>query len=108
MKLTVLLILIINLSLSAQQTAIEYSRYSDKVAVNTVSSILPDSIFNYVISKLGILDFSDCNNCDSRAHITAKVIEKQFPGSEFVRRGYSLTTRELPELGSTLTKKMII
>jgi hypothetical protein len=81
MRISVFLFLFISLSVCAQQNAgIEYSYYSDKVPASKIDKELCDSIYRFVVEELAVLDFSDCNNCDSRAHITAAAIEKQFPG----------------------------
>jgi hypothetical protein len=67
------------MSLPAQESKkIEYSKYSDKASINTINKELNDSIFNFVKNELIFIDFEDCNNCDSRAHLISALIEKKF------------------------------
>lgn len=74
----IFLFLFISINLYAQQSAIEYSAYSDKAAVNEINKEISDSIFNFVKNELTCIDFEDCNNCDSRAHLISAIIEKKF------------------------------
>ncbi len=39
-----------------------------------------DSIFRFIVSQNDVIEFEDCNICKSRAHITARAIEKHFEG----------------------------
>lgn len=78
MRFHIFLFLFISINLYAQQSVIEYSPYSDKAAINEIGKEIPDSIFNFVRNELTCIDFEDCNNCDSRAHLISAIIEKKF------------------------------
>jgi hypothetical protein len=76
-----LLIFIFSVNAAAQDTEkLEYSTFSDNIHVSSVDKTLADSIYQFVEDALPFIDFTDCNNCSSRAHIIAAVIEKNFPG----------------------------
>ena len=69
---------------AAQEGGIyKYSALSDTLADTpgsaNVSISYVDSVFRFIESQGYILDFEDCNTCKSRAHIMARVIEKNFP-----------------------------
>lgn len=57
---------------------IEFSKCSDTIAVNTVSPLIAAAIFSYECSSLDLIDHTDCNNCDARAHFICAVIEAKF------------------------------
>lgn len=77
-RFSTFLFLLFGLNLYAQQSTIEYSAYSDKAAINEIHKEISDSIFNFVKNELTFIDFEDCNNCDSRAHLISAIIEKKF------------------------------
>lgn len=62
----------------ASDDVIEPSPYSDTIAISTVGAGAADSIFNFISGELDFIDFDDCNNCDSRAHIITAITEKKF------------------------------
>ena len=74
----IFLFLFISINLYAQQPVIEYSPYSDKAQINEIDKKITDSIYNFVKNELTFIDFEDCNNCDSRAHLISAIIEKKF------------------------------
>jgi len=37
------------------------------------------SAFDYVNNELDFIDFDDCNNCNSRAHLIAAILESRYP-----------------------------
>jgi hypothetical protein len=59
---------------------VEYSKYSDVTDITQGTPALADSLFNYISNNLPFISYDDCNNCDSRAHLIAAILEKQFPG----------------------------
>jgi hypothetical protein len=78
-KLILILILFSPALLWPQENGtLEYSKYSDSVEVNVVKHSLADSIFSFVKHELDFIEFDDCNNCDSRAHLVAAIIDKRF------------------------------
>jgi hypothetical protein len=61
-----------------QTGEVEYSTLSDTAPVNYIEYAMADSIFHFVKSELDFIEYDDCNNCESRAHLIAAVIEKRF------------------------------
>ncbi len=61
----------------------KYSVLSDTLAHTlgkaNISNSYVDSVYRFIESQSHILDFEDCNTCKSRAHIMARVIQKNFP-----------------------------
>ncbi len=76
---SIILILLLLPALSIAQV-IEYSPYSDTIDLCSVEKPTVDSAFDFLTRELSFIDFDDCNNCDSRAHITARILERKFPG----------------------------
>jgi hypothetical protein len=81
-KITIFsVMLLFAVSLHAQEKKeIEFSRYSDKIALSNANSLIADSVFNFISEELDFIDYDDCENCRARAHVTAALIEKKFPG----------------------------
>lgn len=75
----VLLIFLIRMNTSSQLKSIVYSPYSDSIKISIAEISLIDSAFNYINNELGFIDFDDCNNCNSRAHLIAAILERKFP-----------------------------
>lgn len=76
-----LIFLFISVNVFAQDSGkLEYSAYSDNIPVSKTGIVTADSIYHFIENELPFIDFNDCNNCNSRAHIIAAVIEKKFPG----------------------------
>jgi hypothetical protein len=59
---------------------IEYSPFSDSVDICLTGKSTADSAFDFISNELGFIDFDDCNNCSSRAHLITAILENQFPG----------------------------
>jgi hypothetical protein len=59
---------------------LEYSSFSDSIDISSAGKSLIDSAFSYISSELGFIDFDDCNNCSSRAHLITAILENQFFG----------------------------
>jgi hypothetical protein len=74
-----LMYLVISFTLPLRAQSVIRSALSDILPVNNISASTADSIFRFVVSKGDVIEFEDCNICKSRAHITARVIEKYFP-----------------------------
>jgi hypothetical protein len=79
MKILIPLVFLLALHAS-QQAQVEYSSYSDVIDITTGTPALADSLFRFISTGLPFITYDDCNNCDSRAHLTAAILEKQFPG----------------------------
>lgn len=76
-----LLIFLITYTITAQdKEKLEYSTFSDNIPASRIDISLADSIYQFIEESLPFINFNDCNNCRSRAHIIAAVIEKNFPG----------------------------
>ncbi len=54
--------------------------FSDSVDACITDKSTVDSAFDFISNELGFMDFDDCNNCASRAHLISAILEKQFPG----------------------------
>src|SRR5260221_5798805 len=63
---------------SGDDDVIEYSRYSDQVAISIISAEAADSIYDFISNLLEFIEFDECNNCDSRAHFITSIVEKKF------------------------------
>jgi hypothetical protein len=59
---------------------ITHSALSDTVPVNNITRGMVDSIYKFIVSQSDVIEFEDCNICKSRAHITARAIEKYYTG----------------------------
>jgi hypothetical protein len=71
-------ILIYSGRLIAQEASIEYSSYSDTVPVNFIQRGTADSVYKFITEELDFIDYNDCNNCDSRAHLISGIINNCF------------------------------
>lgn len=94
-----LLIFLFSINTTAQNSGkLEYSSFSDNLPVSKVNKDLADSLYNFIENELSFIDFNDCNNCNSRAHITAAVLEKKFPGVKtakaWIFADYKLASKE--------------
>ena len=58
---------------------IEYSPYSDSIEISSAGKSLVDSAFDYINNELDFINFSDCSNCGSRAHLISAILESKFP-----------------------------
>jgi len=76
----ILFMLMIFLTFSAKSQMITHSALSDTVPVNNITRGMVDSIYRFIVSHGDVIEFEDCNICKSRAHITARAIEKHFEG----------------------------
>jgi hypothetical protein len=79
MKLLLILLFVFTVH-TFQYAQVEYSRLSDVTDISYGTPALADSLYNYISSNLPFINYGDCNNCDSRAHLTSAILEKQFPG----------------------------
>jgi hypothetical protein len=80
LRITVFILLVFISSLFAEEPQrLEFSRYSDKVSVSKISYEEADSLFQFIMYELTFIEFEDCNNCESRAHLISAILEKQFP-----------------------------
>ncbi len=70
---------ILFLTVSAYSQIIEHSAFSDSVELSYADKSAVDSAFDFISGELGFMDFDDCNNCTSRAHLISAILEKQFP-----------------------------
>jgi hypothetical protein len=77
--LTFLMIFVIRMNTFTQIKSVEYSTYSDPVEVSNARKSLVDSAFNYISNELDFMNFNDCNNCESRAHLIAAILESRYP-----------------------------
>jgi hypothetical protein len=77
--LVVLLIFMIRMNTCSQMKSVEYGPNSDIIEVSNAGKSLVDSAFDYIDNELDFIDFDDCNNCDSRAHLIAAILESKFP-----------------------------
>lgn len=69
---------------SCAQT-IEHSPFSDSVEVSISEKSTIDSAFDFISNELGFMDYDDCNNCTSRAHLISAILEKQYPGLKLAK-----------------------
>lgn len=63
----------------SQMKSIEYSPYSDSVEASNAGESLIDSAYDFINNELDFIDFDDCNNCASRAHLISAILESKFP-----------------------------
>ena len=77
--ITMLLIFMIRINTGSQTKGVEYSPYSDSVELSSADKSLIDKAFDYINDELNFIDFDDCNNCDSRAHLIAAILESKHP-----------------------------
>lgn len=77
MRLTVLILFLFPFSVNAQ--ILEYSPYSDSVEISIAERLTVDSAFYFISNELEFIDFDDCNECSSRAHLMAAILENRFP-----------------------------
>jgi hypothetical protein len=77
--LTVFIMFMFRVNVYSQAEGIEYSPYSDSVEISSAGKSIADSAFDYIANRLGFINFDDCNNCDSRAHLIAAILENKFP-----------------------------
>ena len=61
------------------QGVLEFSIHSDTLSAGNIT-VKIDSVYSLIAGTKDIIEFEDCNVCKSRAHITARVIERSFPG----------------------------
>lgn len=64
---------------------IEHSPFSDSVEVSVSDKSTIDSAFRFISDELGFIDYNDCNNCTSRAHLISAILEKQYPGLKLAK-----------------------
>jgi Glutaminase len=79
------IIFILLLTASAGAQTLEYSPFSDSLEISFAGKSVIDSAFDYISNELGFIDFDDCNNCSSRAHLIAVILENQFPELKIVK-----------------------
>jgi len=72
------LILVFHVNAYSQVKGIEFSPYSDSINECNAEKSIVDSAFDY-IKKLDFINYNDCSNCDSRAHLIAAILESRFP-----------------------------
>jgi hypothetical protein len=69
---------IFQVNVYSQAKSIEYSLYSDSTEISDTEKSAVDSAFDF-IRGLDFINYGDCNNCDSRAHLIAAILENRFP-----------------------------
>jgi len=74
-----LLIFMIRINTVSQTKGVEFSPNSDSIELSNADKSLVDSAFDYINNELDFIDFNDCNNCDSRAHLIAAILESRYP-----------------------------
>jgi hypothetical protein len=80
MRLSVIAFVLSTASFSLfSQGVLEFSSYSDTLASGNLTFKI-DSVYSLIEATKGVIEFEDCNVCKSRAHVTARVIERSFPG----------------------------
>lgn len=82
MRIVILILLLT--AVSGAQT-IEHSPFSDSVGVSLAEKSTIDSAFGFIGDELGFIDYNDCNNCTSRAHLISAILEKQFPSLKLAK-----------------------
>lgn len=100
--LTAIILLFAMHELSFSQ--VEYSRYSDSAEIIYGNTSLADSLFNYISRKLPFISYDDCNNCDSRAHLIAAIMEKQFPGVRIYKAWLFADYKRASKTGEYMSK----
>lgn len=78
-------VLILFLAVPVCSQTIEHSPYSDSVELSYAEKSAVDSAFNFISNELGFIDYSDCNNCNSRAHLLSAILEKRFPALKLAK-----------------------
>ncbi len=76
MRLTVLIIFLFPFALNSQ--VLEYSPYSDSLEISSTEKSTVDSAFSFISNELEFIDFDDCNECASRAHLIAAILENRY------------------------------
>lgn len=77
--LIMLFIFMFRINTCSQTKSIEFSPYSDRIEISNAGVSLVYSAFDYVNNELDFIDFDDCNNCNSRAHLIAAILESRYP-----------------------------
>lgn len=56
-----------------------HSALSDTLGASNSGNAYADSVYRFIETHSHIIDYDDCNTCKSRAHIIARIIQKNFP-----------------------------
>ncbi len=83
MRLTFLILFLFPFTVNTQ--ILEYSIYSDSLEISIAERSTVDSAFYFINNELEFVDFDDCNECASRAHLIAAILEKRFPSLKFAK-----------------------
>jgi len=83
MRLTALILFLFPFAVNAQ--ILEYSIYSDSLDISIAERSTVDSAFNFISNELEFIDFDNCNECASRAHLIAAILENRYPSLKIAK-----------------------
>jgi hypothetical protein len=83
MRLTVLILFLFPFAINAQ--VLEYSSYSDSLDISIAERSAVDSAFYFISNELEFIDFDNCDECASRAHLIAAILENRYPSLKLAK-----------------------